>query len=102
MKIRLLAAALCLAAVGGGAAQAAARRTAVNRPGVTRRAPARRTSRAFSGWRIEHDLKPVGGVLIGAPGQFDAYYASLTSQLPRHLKAFVAGHPDRLRGSAGG
>jgi agmatine/peptidylarginine deiminase len=101
MRAALAAAALCLAAAGGGAAQAAARRTAVNRPGVTRRAPARRP-RAFSGWRIEHDLKPVGGVLIGAPGQFDAYYASLTSQLPRHLKVFVAGKPDRLGPSAAG
>jgi agmatine/peptidylarginine deiminase len=101
MRLRLLAAALCLAAAAGGAAQAAVRRTAVKRPAVTRRAPARRT-RAFSGWRIEHDLKPVGGVLIGAPGQFDAYYASLTSQLPRHLKVFVAGTPDRLGASAAG
>jgi agmatine/peptidylarginine deiminase len=104
MKLRLLALALCLAAAGGGAAQAAARRTAVIRPGATRRAAARRTprTRAFSGWRIEHDLKPVGGLLIGAPGQFDAYYSSLTSQLPRHLKVFVAGKADRLGPSAAG
>jgi len=103
MSLRPVAVALCLAAAAGGAAEAA-RRPAVTRPGATarRRAAPRRTARAFTGWRIEHDLKPVGGVLIGAPGQFDAYYTSLTAQLPRHLKVFVAGKAEKLGPSAAG
>jgi agmatine/peptidylarginine deiminase len=105
MSLRLAAAlTACLAAVAPQPIDAA-RRARVTRPGTAARRPVttrRPTSRPFSGWRIEHDLKPVGGVLIGAPGQFDAYYRSLTGQLPRHLKVFVAGKAERLGAEAAG
>lgn len=107
MRATAVAIALCLAAIAGAPDQAVAARVRTApgrgfvRPAARKRAtPGRRS--AFAGWRIAHDLKPVGGVLIGLSGTFDPYYQSLTAQLPRHLKVFVAGKAERLGPEAAG
>ncbi len=49
-----------------------------------------RATRRFSGWRIESELKPTDGVLVGPPHLFTRFKRSIMKGLPRHLVLFVA------------